>query len=150
MGKTKAEKRLEKKFKKQSKSLNDSFAHSPIQKPSNDDNDTLVFSFRDLQDEYDFSQDCCTDQVRKDLLSSLRRLSQTTWDDLITRDKKNGGSELINKSEIKAGLPSFITDDYEKLIVVRFNSQSSRLIGYRQGNVFYVLFIDVKLTLYDH
>ena len=150
MAQTKAEKRLERKLKKQSKSLRDVFAQSPIQKPSNDDNDNLVFSFRDLQRDYDFEQACCDDQVRRDLLSSLRRLSRTTWDDLRTRDKKSGGSELINKSEIKASLPSFITDDYEKFIVIRFNSQNSRLIGYRQDNIFYILFIDVSLTLYDH
>lgn len=150
MAQTKAEKRLERKLKKQSKSLRDVFAQSPIQKPSNDDNDNLVFSFRDLQRDYDFEQACCDDQVRRDLLSSLRRLSRTTWDDLKTRDKKSGGSELINRSEIKASLPSFITDDYEKFIVIRFNSQNSRLIGYRQDNIFYILFIDVSLTLYDH
>lgn len=117
--------------------------------PARDDDDLLVFSFRDLQPEYSFDANCCDDKLRKDLLTKLTKMCRTTWEDLQRLGKKSG-FESLERSAIKVPLPSCVTDDVNKLHVIRFHGQSARLIGYRLGAVFYVLFIDAELKLYKH
>lgn len=66
------------------------------------------------------------------------------------KSKSCGGFETINTSRFKVPMPTCITEDINHLYVIRFSAQKSRLVGYRRGNVFHVIFVDIDLSTYDH
>ncbi len=121
---------------------------SPDLLNSQDDNDYVLVSFQYLQKGYDLDDKSLTKDHRANLLSKLVLITQSTWTTLITAPKRSG-FEMIERAETKLN-PRGVTDDVKKLIVARFSSQKCRLIGFRRDNVFFVLYIDAKLTAYKH
>lgn len=112
--------------------------------------DYPVFSFRHLVSGYTID-DCLDKQERSDLLGKLSVMSQKTWSILDTSDHLHGGGfEKIPRKKIKTPLPAIMTEDIDKLYVMRFNGLSSRIIGFRSQNVYHVTHIDTKLSAYNH
>ena len=118
-----------------------------IQQPK-DDNDYLSVSFQYLQRDYDLNRKYLTKDNRLQLLKKIVSITHMTWNDLTLQDKKHG-FERIDKDIVK-NLPNIITDDIQKLYVLRFASQDCRLVGMRQDNIFQILYIDPDLSLYKH
>lgn len=143
MSTKKRDKDLAKRLKNASSSYN-----SPQLQRANDDNDNIVFSFQSLQNGYDLNHKSLTKENKVQLLKKLVEISKTTWNSLILKDKKSG-FELIDKSII-TGLPNVVTEDISKLYILRFASQDCRIIGFRQDNVYHILYIDPDLSLYRH
>lgn len=114
------------------------------------DSDYVVFSFMYLQKNYGLDHKRLTKNHKIQLLNKLVKITSVTWLQLELKNKRDGGLERISKKCFKKPLPSVITDDIDKLCVLRFASQECRLIGFRRGNIFYILFIDPDLSLYDH
>ena len=79
----------------------------------------------------------------------LYELSQLSWVELRQRGHRQGGYEKIPHDQITAGIPQHITEDVT-LIVFRFNSDNGRIAGYREWDVFYIVWVDRNLTLYKH
>ena len=119
----------------------------PLQKAF-DDNDGITFSFQFLQRSYDLENKSLSKDNKIQLLKKLVGISKTSWSSLVLMDKRSG-FERLNKNAISS-LPSIITDDIDKLYVLRFASQGCRLIGFRQGNIYHILYIDPNLSLYKH
>lgn len=69
-----------------------------------------------------------------------------TWGDIIRADRHGLGTEKIDGSAIKAALPDFVGTDF---LAFRYNGMKA-MVGYRQKNVFFVLWFDHDFTLYDH
>lgn len=114
------------------------------------DSDYFIFSFRYLHKDYGLEHKNLTKYYKLQLLSRLVRTTNMTWLQLELKNKKDGGIERIPKECLKKSLPYVVTDDIDKLYVLRFASQQCRLIGFRRGNIFFVLFIDPDLSLYNH
>lgn len=146
----KAERRLKRRLEQQNQAKNDNFSRQPILQSARDDDDYLIFSLKNLVDGYGLKSEYCNDYIRSQLLLKLQTLCCNTWSTLFTKNKQSGGVEIINKTAFKVSLPSCITDDINYLYVLRFNGQNSRLIGYRSGNVFQAIFVDVDLSTYRH
>ena len=90
------------------------------------------------------------DQTHKDMFSdaSFRRKG-LTWRDIKTCDRHGVGTEKISKSSIDAPIPRFITEDVSDFLVFRYNGLNP-MVGYRQRDVFFVLWFDHDFTLYNH
>lgn len=151
MNSDKAQRRLEKRLRKNQKSKNDLFSTSPeVLEPARDDDSCVAFSFRDLHKDYGFETAQCDHQTRLDLLSKLRVISCRSWNDLEKVGKKSG-FESLPINALKKPIPKDISlKGVNKLHVLRFNGQDARLIGYRLGRIFYIIFVDTKLEVYDH
>ncbi|WP_435786554.1 hypothetical protein [Alcanivorax borkumensis] len=72
-----------------------------------------------------------------------------TWRDIKTCDRHGLGTEKISKSSIDAPIPRFITEDVSDFLVFRYNGMNP-MVGYRQRDVFFVLWFDHDFTLYNH
>ncbi len=148
----KAQRRLEKRFQKNQQSKNDLFSSNPptALEPTNDEDDFVAFSFQDLHKDYGFNTSQCNHQLRLDLLSKLRVISCKSWNDLEKAGKKSG-FESLPINALRKPIPEDIPlKGVNKLHVLRFNGQDARLIGYRLGRVFYIIFIDPELEVYNH
>lgn len=72
-----------------------------------------------------------------------------TWSEIKQRGRHQLGTEKIPKNQIKAPLPKFIADDFEDFIVFRYNCLKP-MVGYRQRDIFFVIWFDHDHTLYNH
>lgn len=107
-----------------------------------------VFSLERLQG----SPFCLSDLDREQkagFADAVFRRRQVSWRDLKQTGRHGLGFEKIPKTQIKTGIPRFITEDYNHFLAFRFKGQAP-MVGYRVRNVFYVLWFDPNFELYDH
>ena len=118
------------------------------QEPANYDSHPPIFSLERLQHgKYCLSN---LDQEHKAMFAeAIFRRKSIPWNEIKKLGKHALGTEKIAKSSIKAAIPNFITDDVNDFLVFRYKGLNP-MVGYRQKNVFFVLWFDHDFTLYDH
>ncbi|MEZ0121410.1 MAG: hypothetical protein AB9Q22_03895 [Candidatus Reddybacter sp.] len=90
------------------------------------------------------------DQEHKAMFSeAIYRRKSISWNQIKGLDRHGLGTEKIPKSSIKAAIPKFITEDASDFLVFRYKGMNP-MVGYRQRDVFFVLWFDLDFTLYDH
>lgn len=110
------------------------------------DKERPVFSFHLLQKGYCITD--CEKHEKAGLADCLRKLSNFCWLEL-KNDKKHGlGCEKIDKHCIKAPMPE-ITPKTDSFLVFRFHGKAP-MVGYRDGKIFHILWLDRNFRLYDH
>ncbi|MFZ5959809.1 hypothetical protein ACOXVJ_20100 [Pseudomonas knackmussii] len=114
-------------------------AESPEQKPP-------LFSFEFMQPAYCVSE--CTADERGQVLSKMRTLSQMTWQQIKQAPRHGLGFEIIGRDSFKAAIPTFLTPEIN-LISFRAIGMAP-MVGYRDGRIFHILWIDRDFTVYDH
>ena len=72
-----------------------------------------------------------------------------TWNEIKRAGRHGLGTEKISKDAIKEATPKFITEEIDTYLVFRYNGLKP-MVGYRQRDVFYILWFDSDFTLYDH
>lgn len=77
-------------------------------------------------------------KISRDLLALLQRISQSSWEELRTKGKNNGGFETMEYSNFKESIANNIrqkdiTKD-TKLYVFRFGGDKYRMIGYKSNS----------------
>ena len=94
----------------------------------------------------------CISECDKDdkaaFADQLQVLSQLKWDVLQMTGSHGVGCEKINRSAIKSRIPAHVTADVS-LLAFRFSGKKP-MIGYRQGDTFYILWFDSHFRVYDH
>lgn len=104
-----------------------------------------VWAFiRAVQDEQSEWTISCSKFIR-DVIPKLKSWESMTWRDIFkqTHDDSKSSNHFINKSDLTdeglKNLPNYYDD--ECLFSLRINNKE-RLIGYLEGNVFYILWFD--------
>jgi len=111
--------------------------------------DYPIFCFKHLMSGYKL--DDCSLEQKAYFISKLVKMAQQTWQTLMTSDHKSGaGFELIPKEQMKVTFPSIITEDVQKIYVMRFNGDNYRILGNRSDEVYHITHIDVNLSAYKH
>jgi hypothetical protein len=80
---------------------------------------------------------------------ALYKRARLTWADLRRAQAHGLGFETIPRHRIKATIPSAVTDDVNSFVVFRCIAEAP-MVGYRDGAIFHVLWIDRDFTLYNH
>ncbi|MEQ3762547.1 MAG: hypothetical protein ABNH15_05765 [Alcanivorax sp.] len=116
--------------------------------PINTDKLPPIFSLEKIQSgKYCLSQ---LNEKNKAMFSdAIYRRKATPWSEIKQQHRHGLGAEKISKSSIKAAIPKFITEDVSDFLVFRYNGMHP-MVGYRQREIFYVLWFDHDFTLYDH
>jgi hypothetical protein len=116
--------------------------------PINYDQLPPIFSLEKIQQgKYCLSS---LDQEHKAMFSeAIYRRKSTPWNEIKRLDRQGLGTEKIPKSSIKAAIPKFITEDVNDFLVFRYKGKNP-MVGYRQRDVFFVLWFDHDFTLYNH
>lgn len=105
------------------------------------------FSFEHLSNHSEYGLSACGLEHKADLVERLAKLSTMTWAQIKQANKHGLGSEKIARHSIRATIPDTYKDDY--FLALRF-SGTAPMVGYQNGRVFVVLWLDPKFTLYDH
>jgi hypothetical protein len=115
------------------------------QKPS-PEQQKPIFSLHYLQKSHCLS-DCDKDE-KSAFADTLHKLSQLTWNQIISSSRHGAGCERIPQNAIKATIPPHLQSDIN-LLAFRFCAKAP-MVGYREGNIFHVVWLDRAFTLYDH
>lgn len=79
---------------------------------------------------------------------ALHKRSQLTWIQLKQAPRHGLGSEKIEHSSLRVGKPLCLTED-TPILAFRFSGMKP-MIGYRDGRIFNVLWLDIRRDVYDH
>ena len=80
-------------------------------------------------------------------MSTLLRLSQQVWSQILSTRKETLGKENIPVKQFKVKLPRIVTPEVKSLIVFRL-SKSERMAGIRHNDIYHILI--VGSNLYKH
>jgi hypothetical protein len=105
-----------------------------------------LFSLRYVNKDYSISK--CTKDEKAAFADTLYQLSQLRWSQIKASSRHGLGYEKIDRNVIKSSIPSHIKDDVN-LIAFRFCGLAP-MVGYRDGAVFYIIWLDRDFTLYPH
>jgi hypothetical protein len=107
---------------------------------------TPVFGLEYLRGQYCLSE--CSDEHKAAFASRLHLLSGKTWGEINIAPRKGIGFEKIKRDQLNATVPAHVSSE-TAIIAFRYHGNHP-MVGYRDGRVFHVLFIDRDFTLYDH
>jgi hypothetical protein len=106
-----------------------------------------VFCFKYIHKDHGLTN--CSDEEKRALLDKLFQLSQMTWQEIQLAPRHGTGSEKINRGSINPSIPSFITDDVQFLLALRFDGKKPMLI-HRNKFIMHIIFIDNTFSVYNH
>lgn len=107
-----------------------------------------IFSFKHLQDVS--INKTSNHKLFYDFLIRLKKLSELGWKEIHKSPRHSFGTEIIPQNIIKPELPKFITPEVT-LLAFRAKGDNHPFIGYRENNVFHILYIEANFgDIYDH
>jgi len=90
----------------------------------------------------------CNTEEKAAFADTLHKLSQLPWVQLKQSSRHGVGYEKISREAIQSGIPKHITEDVN-FIAFRFHGLKP-MVGYRDGNIFHILWLDRAFKLYKH
>lgn len=114
-----------------------------IRRASTDDGPPL-FGFHLLVRDYTVAD--CDQQEKAAFADLVQEMSLRTWRELRLGSRRGTGFEKIDRGSIRVGLPQQLTPD-ATILAIRV-SQRARLIGFRDGAVFYAVWLDPRHEVY--
>lgn len=96
----------------------------------------------------DFSLEQCDKNEKAALVEQIYKLSLMTWSEIMMAPRHGIGSEKISRNSIKPSINKNFTED-EAILALRFCGMKP-MVGIKRDNIFYILFLDTKFTLYNH
>lgn len=115
--------------------------------PENSDTQAPLFSFEKMVVN-GYSVSCCAVVDQAALSRKLFTLSSLKWRDILQSPRHGLGSEKIARASLRVAVPISVTDDVT-FLAIRFNNKKP-MVGYREGRIFHVLFLDHDFTVYNH
>lgn len=110
----------------------------------------LTFGFGDLRD-VSYVKAKSDSSFFIDFIQHLRQFCKLNWNDVRTTQRHGYGTETIEVKSLNEGVKSQVPSGLTKLLVLRATGDNHAFLGYRDGNVFQVLFIEYKFgDIYQH
>lgn len=107
-----------------------------------------AFAFDRMRSGYTLD-DCRAHGFAEHLVEAIWRRCALTWRGLLLSSHWGNGFEHVPQSKVtNDGIPGMTPD--QKLLVLRFANKDGRIVGYREGRIYHVLWVDTDLSLYDH
>lgn len=110
----------------------------------------LSFSFKELRD-ISYPKAKNDSDFFVDFIQHLRNFCILNWNELRTTQRHGLGTESIEVDSLKEGARSMVPSGLKKLLVLRATGDNHAFLGYRDGSVFQVLFIEYRFgDIYNH
>lgn len=119
---------------------------SPQTRNESTDKSHPIFSLEGMRRDYDVT-DCQKDDQAQ-FACKLRELSKLTWIEIINAPRHGIGSEKIDINQIRGDGVNHLPEDVV-LLSIRFSGEKA-MIGYRDGMVFHIIWLDHHFNLYPH
>lgn len=90
----------------------------------------------------------CSDEQKIALISTLERLSSIKWIDIEASQRHGLGSEKIARDAIRPDIPASVPRAVT-FLAIRFAGLAP-MIGFRERNIFHIVFLDSQFNVYAH
>lgn len=107
-----------------------------------------IFSFEHMKEGGGYSVDCCQQDDQAHLALRLHKLGRMTWGEIANAPRHGLGTEKISQKSMNVALPAVVTEDVN-LLALRFSGKKP-MVGFRDGRIFHILFLDKDFTAYPH
>ncbi len=108
----------------------------------------ISFSFVHFNDKEYGLQDCTLEDLTA-LIRKLKILGNKTWTEISGAGKHQLGCEILKTSQLRKPLPPSVPSDIDKVLCFRYRGKAP-MVGFREGSVFHIIFLDRDFTLYPH
>jgi len=108
-----------------------------------------IFCLRHLGHDKSFSVDKLEKKHIISFVKKLNQLATQSWAEIRNNRKQAYGFEMIPKGQIKGRIP----DEFayaNDFTVFRFSGKKARFAGVTSDSVMHIIWVDGKLSLYDH
>lgn len=136
---------MPKKIKKHQPRIQSKLISAPPPININHDNNTPIFSFRYLEDNYSISK--CQKEEKIAFVDKMTNISKLKWRDLLLTQRHGLGCEKISRESL-SNIPTKITPDVS-FIAFRFCGLAS-MIGFRDKDIFHIVRFDRNFKIYKH
>lgn len=110
----------------------------------------ISFGFAEIRD-ISFSDAKNDSRFFVNFIQHLKRFCNLTWDDIKVTHRHGFGSETISVERLTPNALQWVPAGLRKLIVLRATGNNHVFLGYRDGNVFQILFIEYCFgDIYTH
>jgi hypothetical protein len=107
-----------------------------------------IFSFFHMRYGKNYCLSKCSRVDRSEIATALLQISQLSWDEILSVERKSFGLEHIPIKQFNAKVfPKIVTPDVQALLVFSY-SHGGRMAGIRQTNIFHILLVGDDL--YSH
>ena len=123
----------------------------PLPTISSTPQDEIVFSFKGLK-MFSFAEAKNDSEFFIQFLERLSKISSMTWSSAYTTQKHGiGGIESMKVQSLNVSAQKLVPSGVESLITMRATGDNHVFLGYREKNVFNVMFIEYAFgDVYDH
>ncbi len=104
-----------------------------------------AFCFRHIDRHYDIKG--CTPEERAALATTFFTLGQLPWKEIFRADRHGCGFEKIDPENIRRPIPTAV--EGRNIIAFRFHGKAP-MVGFKDGKVFHVVWLDRDFSLYKH
>ena len=104
------------------------------------------FCFQYLHQGFTSSQ--CSNDQKSGLLLTFEKLSTLRWVEIESSHRHGFGAEKIERKSIKPNIPNIVPKN-ATFLAIRFSGLAP-IVGFRERNIFHIVFIDAKFNVYDH
>lgn len=111
------------------------------------DKDMPAFCLKYIVDGFCISD--CTPKEKAAFADTLRKLGKLPWQQLKQTQHHGLGSEKISREAILLPIPLAITEDVDEFIAFRFYDKAP-MVGFRDGRIFHVVWVDRSYKVYKH
>ena len=115
-----------------------------------EEQDDLSFGFSELADiSYTKAENDSTFFIS--FIQHLKNFCRLSWKGIRTSQRHSFGAEPIDVKSLKTAAQQKVPDGLKRLLVLRATGSNHAFLGYRQGNIFQVLFIEYEFgDIYNH
>lgn len=107
-----------------------------------------IFSFYHMRYGKSYCLSKCSPDDKCALVTTLLKISQKTWNDISSTDRKTFGFEHMPIKKFNATvLPEIVTPDVKSLLVFAY-SHGGRMAGIQHDNIFHILLVGTDI--YPH
>ncbi len=118
------------------------------QKSISTNQEKILFSFQYLDSDYGISE--CEKEDQAAFSNQLQTIGSRTWQELQQAPKHGQGFEKIKRHAINYPIPKHLKDDESvNFLAFRFSSMKA-MVGYREREIFHVIWIDRDFSVYKH
>ena len=113
-------------------------------------NEKVVFGFSELRN-ISYREARNNSAFFIDFIDRLKKYCQLTWNDLRTSQRHGFGTESIPVTKLRERVLAHIPPELIKLLVLRATGNNHVFLGYRDRNIFQVIFVEYQFgDIYDH
>lgn len=110
----------------------------------------IVFGFSELR-QYSYTEAANDGKFFIKFLERMKKLGELTWDTVFTTQRHSFGAEKIPVSSLRSNVRKLVPSGMDSLLALRATGDNHVFLGYRDGDIFQVLFIEHEFgDVYDH